>query len=94
MIKRNNDKPPSDTPSQIRRGEENKFWFRSDRFIVVDAQWYFITREDREVGPFCGRKDVEHGLGLFVDSIEKRKTDVSSAINIAKKGEWAVTLFQ
>jgi hypothetical protein len=39
----------SETTPLVRRDEENKHWFRSDRFIIIDHKWYFTTRENRDV---------------------------------------------
>lgn len=77
-----------------RKGEVAKFWYRSDRFIKIDNQWYFTTRENREVGPFESRAAAEHGLGIFIECICKYESTVEHAISTATQGEWAVTFFQ
>jgi len=87
-------KPVQTTSSLEVRGEEqDKFWFRSDRFFTADKQWYFTTRENRDVGPYASREDAEHGLELFIDCVEKQKTEVEHAILIAQQGDWAVAMF-
>lgn len=87
-------KSHSDAPLETRGEEENKFWFRSDRFFKADGQWYFTTREHHDVGPFITREYAEHGLQLFIDCIQKQNKDVEYAIEVAKNGDWAVSMFQ
>ena len=94
MTDSKNDKSPSDAPPQKRVGEDDKFWFRSDRFFKVETQWYFTTRENLDVGPFVTRKDAVHGLELFINCIHKQKMDVGYAIDVAKNGDWAVSMFK
>lgn len=76
-----------------RSGEEEKFWFRSDRFITIDNQWYFTTRENRDVGPFATREAAEHGLAIFIECIRDHKASVNHAIATASQGDWAVTFY-
>ena len=79
--------------TEVREGEDDKFWFRSDRFFSVDSQWYFTTREQRDVGPFGTRADAEHGLMLFIECLEKQHCDIDYAISVALQGDWAVVGF-
>lgn len=83
-----------DVSLEVRGGEEDKFWFRSDRFFTVDSKWYFTTREHRDVGPYVSRTDAVHGLELFIDCVEKQKMEVDYAISIAMRGDWAIARFQ
>lgn len=77
----------------VRKDEEDKFWFRSDRFFMAEQKWYFTTRENRDVGPYKSRADAEHGLELFIDSIANQYANLEHAIAIATKGDWAVCLY-
>ena len=86
--------PPSDTSLEARADEEDKFWFRSDRFFSSGSQWYFTTRENRDVGPYGTREDAEHGLKLFIDCIENQEAEVEYAISIALQGDWAIVRYQ
>ncbi|MFT6388587.1 MAG: hypothetical protein ACJAUP_001970 [Cellvibrionaceae bacterium] len=78
---------------EVRGDEQDKFWFRSDRFFNADNQWYFTTRENRDVGPYFSREEAEHGLELFIDCVEKQQAGVEYAVSIAQHGDWAVAMF-
>lgn len=79
--------------TETRSGEEHKFWFRSDRFFTVDGQWYFTTRENRDVGPFETRGAAEHGLTIFIECVCEHKATIEHAISRATQGDWAVTFY-
>jgi hypothetical protein len=87
-------KTMDDNPVKVRKGEGEKHWFRSDRFFKVGNDWFFTTREQKDVGPFTSQSEAEHGLGLFVECLTQRDTDIDYAIHIATRGDWAVTGFQ
>jgi|GEM_PF-834373 len=76
-----------------RAGEKEKFWYRSDRLIKIDNQWYFTTRESQDVGPYGTREEAEHGLAIFIECIHLQKTSVNHAILTAKQGDWAVNFY-
>lgn len=82
------------TPNVVRHKEENKLWFRSDRFIIIDNKWYFTTRENRGVGPLNDRSDAVHGLGLFMECINNQHGDIERAMSFAIGGEWVVSLLR
>ena len=50
----------------VRHGEEQKRWFRSERFLQINSEWYFITRELEEEGPFNSRQEAEAELFNFI----------------------------
>jgi hypothetical protein len=50
----------------VRTGEENKCWFRSERFTHVNDVWFFTTREFTEEGPFSSKQDAEMELLLYI----------------------------
>lgn len=66
-----------------RKGEENKYWLRRDRFFKVANKWYFFTRENREVGPFNNRVEAAYGLELFIDCIDNQNKSIDYANSIA-----------
>ena len=50
----------------VRTGETNKSWFRSERFSHVNDEWFFTTREFTEEGPFESKQDAEMELLLYI----------------------------
>lgn len=50
----------------VRGGENQKTWFRTDRIQNVNNQWYFMTRESTQVGPFGSRREAELELNLYI----------------------------
>ena len=49
-----------------RQGEEDKQHFRSDRVIVMNGEYYFMTRENTQEGPFRSRDEAERELNLYI----------------------------
>ena len=52
-----------------RCGEKDKTWFRTDRIQQVNSQWYFMTRENTQEGPFSSRREAELELNLYIRHI-------------------------
>lgn len=50
----------------MRRGEQEKIWFRSERFTVINGQLFFQTREDRFEGPFDTVLEADLDLMLYL----------------------------
>ena len=50
----------------VRTGEADKRWFRSERFTHVNDEWFFTTREFTEEGPFSSKQDAEMELLLYI----------------------------
>ncbi|WP_096085296.1 DUF6316 family protein [Agaribacterium haliotis] len=78
---------------QLRAGEAEKTWFRSERFFNVDRDVYFSTREGRDVGPFPSRAAAARGLDLYIQTMQKEKEDSVYAARVAMQGLWASTMF-
>jgi len=53
----------------LRHGEQQHTWFRSDRFYHTADGWWFTTREHTELGPFVSEKDAEAELFLYIRQI-------------------------
>lgn len=75
----------------VRVGEPEKAWYRSDRFFKVNGEWYFSTREQIDVGPFTSRENACKGLELFIESIQHPQSNVTSAAQVAVNGAWSWT---
>ncbi len=62
----------------VRTGEQDKHWFRCDRMMHVNDQWYFVTREMTQEGPFQSRREAEMELNLYIrhvnDELYTKKT--------------------
>lgn len=78
---------------EVRSGEQNKSWYRSDRFFKVNGEWYFSTREKVDVGPFSSRENANTGLTLFIESMQHPQHSVETAASVAVNGAWAWTHF-
>ncbi|EON91174.1 hypothetical protein MARLIPOL_15302 [Marinobacter lipolyticus SM19] len=50
----------------VRRGEQERNWFRSDRFTTINGQWFFQTREGTFEGPFDSVNEAQMELMLFL----------------------------
>lgn len=55
--------------SPKRKGEDVNYPFRSQRIFTVGSEWYFTTREGKDVGPFKNKEDTEGELLLYLRGI-------------------------
>jgi len=76
---------------QYRKNEDAKSWFRSDRFFIINSQWYFNTREGQNVGPFESIEHAQKSVPLFLDTLQNTKNGRDFAQSIAINGQWALT---
>lgn len=49
-----------------RTGESEQYWVRSDRIVLANNKWYFLTREFTQEGPFDNKKEAENELFLYI----------------------------
>lgn len=54
----------------VRKGEADRHWFRSDRFFIVNGEWFFQTREGLMEGPFSSIREAEMELMLYLRHAE------------------------
>ena len=52
--------------TQNRQGETGSVPFRSGRLFSVGMQWYFMTREGLDRGPYMDKTNAEAELKLFI----------------------------
>lgn len=52
-----------------RSGDVRHSHFRSDRVYEADGSWFFMTREQAEVGPFEHREEAQQVLASFVSAM-------------------------
>ncbi len=77
-----------------RRGEDERMYFRSDRFYSIDNKYFFSTREGDEVGPFDCKEDAELALERYVDCLSSQGGNHIKAKKIALQGNWVTTHYQ
>src|SRR6056297_576803 len=53
-----------------RRNEQERTWFRSDRFFRSNERWYFHTREGMAVGPYKTRFEAEIDVGMLMAQLK------------------------
>ncbi|MGB1466339.1 MAG: DUF6316 family protein [Alcanivorax nanhaiticus] len=46
--------------------QNERTWFRSDRFFNEGPNWYFSTRENTIEGPYPNREEAENGLMMYL----------------------------
>lgn len=78
---------------QYRKGEEEKTRFRADRIFTVGDDFYFNTREGRDVGPYPSRKAAARGVELYIKYLQNKGEAGQYATKIAMQGLWASTNF-
>lgn len=86
--------PAKAARAAVRKGEKANSWFRGDRFLQFNGQWYFTIREGRDIGPFNSRGSAERGLALFIEYLIEKRSSIDHAIAVAKNGDWAVVHYQ
>ncbi len=50
----------------IRSGEDDKTWFRSERCLCMNGEWFFLTREGSQEGPYRSHTEAERALCLYI----------------------------
>ncbi|MFD2228965.1 DUF6316 family protein [Alkalimarinus sediminis] len=58
---------------QVRKNEATKSWFRCDRFIQVGREWFYMTREGSQVGPFNSKTEAANDLYWYALFAQKGK---------------------
>lgn len=46
--------------------ENGKMHFQVDRFVQQNGQWFYVTREGEERGPFDSKEDAEGDLAAYI----------------------------
>lgn len=47
-------------------GEKEKLHFQMDRFVQQNGEWFYMTREGEEHGPFESKEDAEGDLITYI----------------------------
>lgn len=52
-------------------GEDSKTFFQMDRFYQMNTQWFYMTREGEERGPFDSKADAEGDLIAYIRYLDQ-----------------------
>ena len=69
---------------EVRCGEEDKTWFRSERFLRIGDGWYFLTRENTQEGPFASRQEAERELYYYIRQMRQWDVLMGSVESVRK----------
>ena len=47
-------------------GDSPRLHFQSNRFVCQNGEWFYMTREGEERGPFESKKEAEGDLILYI----------------------------
>ncbi|AKH70601.1 MAG: DUF6316 family protein [Porticoccus sp.] len=61
----------SDSPKHRKTDPKNAPSFRTHRIHAINSEWYFLTREGQNIGPFPNKKAAEEGLAEFLKAVKK-----------------------
>lgn len=61
----------SDSPKQRKDDPKEAPPFRTHRIHAINSEWYFLTREGQNIGPFPTKDDAEAGLARFLKIVKK-----------------------
>ena len=66
-------KTMKDPPKQRKDDSKKASPFRTHRIHAINSDWYFLTREGQNIGPFPNKKAAEDSLAEFLKTIKKDK---------------------
>lgn len=69
-----------------RHGEEGNFPFRSGRFYSVGSDWFAMTREGYELGPFRSREEAKMAVAAYVAEHSKAEAQ-STASELSQESD-------
>ena len=52
-------------------GGSPKTFFQMERFVQMNGQWFYTTREGDEKGPFDSREDAEGDLIAYIRHLDQ-----------------------
>ena len=55
-------------------GGKAKTFFQMDRFVQMNGQWFYTTREGEERGPFDSKADAEGDLIVYIRHLDHMET--------------------
>jgi hypothetical protein len=54
-------------------GDDKKFVFQTDRFVQQNGEWFYVTREGSQRGPFQSREEAEADLIFYILECHKKE---------------------
>ncbi len=55
---------------------DKRLYFRSNRFFQVGDRWYFMSRENPNVGPYKTLMEAKNGLASLLEHIDRQEKPV------------------
>ena len=55
--------------TQLEEDTKAHFHCRTHRINCINSQWYFLTREGENIGPFATKEDAEKQLNCYLDNL-------------------------
>ena len=55
-------------------GDDAKTHFQMDRFVQMNGQWFYTTREGDEKGPFVSKADAEGDLIAYIRYMDQMES--------------------
>ena len=52
---------------------DDKVHFQMDRFVQQNGEWFYVTRDGEERGPFKSRSDAEGDLVFYILECHKKE---------------------
>ena len=52
--------------TRITDGKNGKLHFQMDRYVQQNGQWFYMTREGEEKGPFESKEDAEGDMAVYI----------------------------
>jgi len=47
-------------------GKDGKHYYQMDRFVLQNGEWFYMTREGEERGPFESKEDAEGDMIVYL----------------------------
>ncbi len=55
--------------------QDEMIHFQSGRFVQQNSEWFYMTREGSQMGPFKRKEDADVDLAAFMIYLQKLETD-------------------
>jgi len=73
----------------------DKTFYRMSRYLSVNGDWFFMSREGEQVGPFVTKAAAVEGAGRYIEQMKLTENQgVGQAEQVAKYGTWKFTNYR